>query len=361
MKKVVSIVLCIAMVFSFAACGGEGGGKDTEANNGGPNTEQTDKNAGTADGDGYVIALCNSSLGNTWRVQMEAEWELEAQSLKEQGIVSDYYITNADGDITQQITDMQDLITKGVDLICISAASPTSLAPVVEEAMDAGIVVCAFDNMVDTDNVSLKYYIDNVEYGEICAQYICDKLDGKGKVIALLGQLGTAAGDERKQGMENVLANYPDVEVIAEEWCDYDYATAKSAVESLLSANPEIDGVISMGGAMTQATIDAFIAADRELVPMSGEGQNGFLKIWKQYQDQGFDSCGPISPTNQGSESLRIGIRILQGESVEQDQKIEMPQVTADTLDDFLREDLSDNYWPPCELPEEKLQELYGE
>ena len=346
-KKVVSAVLSVALIFSLSACGSSGDSKDSD--------KKSSKK------DGYVVALCNSSLANTWRVQMQEEWEQEAKKLKEEGTVSDYIITNADGDITQQISDMEDLITKKVDLICISAASPTALAPVVEEAMDEGITVCVFDNDVDTDNCSMKLTLNNVEFAEACAEYVCETLGGKGKVIVLQGTSGTAVGDDRETGLQNVLKKYPDIEVIAEEWCDFDYAKAKSSMESLLSANSDIDGVISLGGAMTLAAIDAYEAAGRPLVPMSGEGQNGFLKVWANKMSEGFETVAPVSPTCTGSESLRQGIKILNGEKVEFEQYIDMPIVTKDNLSEYLREDLSDNYWPPCELPEEQLQKLYGE
>jgi len=61
-------------------------------------------------------------------------------------------------------------------------------------------------------------------------------------------------------------------------------------VESMLSAYPEIDGVLSLGGAMTRGAIDAFEEAGRELVPMCGEANNGYLKVWHDRVDQGFQA-----------------------------------------------------------------------
>ena len=70
------------------------------------------------------------------------------------------------------------------------------------------------------------------------------------------------------------------IEVLGSANASWDYAQGKAAVESMLSAYPEIDGVWSQGGAMTQGAIDAFIAAGRDLVPMTSEGNNGALKAW---------------------------------------------------------------------------------
>ena len=87
---------------------------------------------------------------------------------------------------------MQDLITKKVDAIVITAASPTALAPVVEEATEAGIKVVSFDNVVDTDEQVATVGIDETEFGRIGAEWLAEKLDGKGKIIVLNGIAGAA-------------------------------------------------------------------------------------------------------------------------------------------------------------------------
>ena len=61
-------------------------------------------------------------------------------------------------------------------------------------------------------------------------------------------------------------------------------------METLLATYPQIDGLISQGGAMTQAAIDAFNEAGRELCPMTGEAGNGFLKAWIDNSESGFES-----------------------------------------------------------------------
>lgn len=71
---------------------------------------------------------------------MEQEFGGEAEKRRQRS-GAEYYITNSNEDINKQISDMQDLITKKVDAIVITAASPTALAPVVEEAAEAGIKV----------------------------------------------------------------------------------------------------------------------------------------------------------------------------------------------------------------------------
>ena len=179
---------------------------------------------------------------------MQEEFIAECDKLVEEGVLSEYFVTNSNGDITKQISDMRDMITKDVDAILLAAASSTALIPVVDEAMDAGIKVISFNSGVDTDNVTASVLLDNFAFGATSAQYIADSIDGSGKIIILNGIAGDQTCELRTNGVYSVLDQYPDIEILAETYCDYDYAQGKSAVESLLSAHPEIDAVLSLGG-----------------------------------------------------------------------------------------------------------------
>lgn len=156
-----------------------------------------------------------------------------------------------------------------------------------------------------------------------------------------------------------MLAINPSIEIIATLNCDWDYATAKAAMESALTAYPQIDGVLSQGGAMTQAAMEAFQAAGRDMVPMTGEANNGFLRCWIDVLDEGFSSVAPSSPTYQSATALDTAISALQGKPFEKDDIIIVDPITDDTVKDFYRSDLSDSYWCYSNLTESKLQELF--
>ncbi len=309
--------------------------------------------------EGYVVALCNYSIGNSWRAQMEQEFIAEAERLKADGVVSDYFITNSNDDINKQISDMQDLITKGVDAICITAASPSALAPVVEEATEAGIKVVSFDNDVDTDEKVAYIGINEEEFGRIGAEWLAKELNGKGKIIVLNGIAGTSTDAARWGGAEKVFKEYPEIEILGSANAGWDYAEGKAAVESMLSAYPEIDGVWSQGGAMTQGAIDAFIAAGRKLVPMTSEGNNGAIRSWIENKDAGLTCLAPSNPTYTSAEALRVAIKALNGEEVEPRVVMPLEVVDASNVEDYYRADMPDSFWVLTELDDAALQSLY--
>ena len=374
MRKMFTVGLAAVMAMGLCACGSQKAAETTAAPAAAETTaapsqdekkeeaeETTEAQASseTAGGEGYVVALCNYSIGNSWRAQMEQEFVAEAEKLKAEGVVSEYYITNSNEDINKQISDMQDLITKKVDAIVITAASPTALAPVVEEAAEAGIKVVSFDNVVETDEQVATVGIDEKEFGRIGAEWLVDKLDGKGRIVVLNGIAGTATDSLRWGGAEEVFKQYPDIEILGSANASWDYAQGKAAMESMLSAYPEIDGVWSQGGAMTQGAIDAFIAAGRDLVPMTSEGNNGAIRAWIENKDKGLSCIAPSNPTYTSAEALRVVIKALIGEDIPGNVVMDIETVTEENVDQYYRSDMPDSFWVLTELDDATLQKLY--
>jgi len=342
------ITLCIAALVAFSLIAGLAGcaGSDGDSRN-------------TVSGDGYVIGFSNFGVGNSWRVQMEAEFKARADHLVANGVIKEYYMTDSNGDIDRQIADIQDFITKRCDAIIITAASPDALSPVCEEAVEAGIVVISFDNYVTTNNITAKVGIDEVEFGRRGAQWLSDRLGGTGNIVVLNGIEGTGVNAMRSEGAMSVFAEHPDIIILDDVHAGWDYDQAKIAVEGFLSAYPQIDGVWSQGGAMTLAALDAFIEAGRPLVPMSGEANNGLLKAWKEHLENGFDSIAPCSPTSMSADALDTAIRSLDGKIVHLNTVISLPVITSDTLDDYVRMDLPDSFWNYTILTFDQIDALY--
>ncbi len=374
MRKMFTVGLAAVMAMGLCACGSQKAAETTaapaaaettaapsqdEKKEDAEETTEAQASSETAGGEGYVVALCNYSIGNSWRAQMEQEFVAEAEKLKAEGVVSEYYITNSNEDINKQISDMQDLITKKVDAIVITAASPTALAPVVEEAAEAGIKVVSFDNVVETDEQVATVGIDEKEFGRIGAEWLVDKLDGKGKIVVLNGIAGTATDSLRWGGAEEVFKQYPDIEILGSANASWDYAQGKAAMESMLSAYPEIDGVWSQGGAMTQGAIDAFIAAGRDLVPMTSEGNNGAIRAWIENKDKGLSCIAPSNPTYTSAEALRVVIKALNGEDIPGNVVMDIETVTEEIVDQYYRSDMPDSFWVLTELDDATLQKLY--
>lgn len=357
MKKSMGLIISAVMVASMA-----GSAMTVSASEAGFTgvLEQLDM-SGVAEGD-LKIGFSNYSVGNSWRQQLEAEFSYEAERMKEAGIISDYTMLNADNDQAKQISDINDLITMGCNAIIVTAITEDGLNDVLEEAEAEGVVVVNCDNGVSTENITSKIKVSDYDFGFMSGEWLGNQLEAGAKVIQLDGTAGTSTNTNRSQGgIDGLASTCPDAEIIATVNCAWDYATAKAAVEDLLNTYAEIDGVLSQGGAMTQAAIDAFNGAGRELVPMTGEGSNGFLRCWAENKDAGFDSLAFICPTSQAAAALDVAVAKLNGIEVESEYLMSVPPVTGENLADYYIADLNDNYWVGSILPAETLAEMFAE
>lgn len=356
--KISALVLAFTIVAGLALAGCQSS-QDKPSGAPGPASSQDAQQPGKTGG--FKIGVSNFSLGNTYRVQNIESISYRAEQLKQEGVIESITITNSDGDANKQIADVQDLITAGCDALIITAASPTNLNTVIEEAVEKGIVVVTFNSQPSTDAVTCRIMESEVDFGKVGGEWLIDKLDGKGKIIVLNGIAGDNVNDLRYQEPKRLFEENPDITILGEVFATWDYAQAKVAVENLLAANPEIDGVYSQGGAMTLAAVDAFVAAGRPLVPMTGESNNGLLKAWKKYMGQdNFDLICPIVNDQTGTMALEYAIKALQGEDIPKEVPVPLDVITADNMGDYIKEDLPDSYWVGSKLPDEKILELFS-
>ncbi len=310
--------------------------------------------AAASEKDEFVLGFSNISVVNTWRVQMVEELKHEASLHPE---ITEVIVADAGGDVNRQVADIESLITRGVDALLVAPGSEVALNNALEKAHEAGIPVIIFSSNATPDNYTVKLLADDAQFGRDGAKYLAEALGGKGNVIAIRGISGNSIDNDRWRGVEEVFADYPDIKVIDQGFADWAYDKGKQVCESLLIAHPNVQGIWSSGGAMTQACAEVAEENGLPLIPMTGEANNGFLRIWKE---KDLESVAPISPTWFGQQGVVAALRVLKGEPIAQDNLVDPAPITKDQIDEFYRPELNDSYWVGSTLPDEKLQEIYG-
>lgn len=363
-KKCLSLIaLLMAGVMMLTACGGDQTASgETASQAGGTEVEEGMVDTSQFKKDGpYTIGFSNISVVNTFRMQMVRELEYAAEQA---GVT--LYVTDAGGDTSKQVSDIQDLMARGIDALLVAPGSTTVTNNVTRKAIDQGIPVIVFNSEVDDENAFTSYVgTDAVEFGYVMGKWLINELDGEGNIIVLDGTAGQGVGEMRREGLQKALDEMPDggegINILATYYADWAYDKGKQATEQALAAYPDIDGVWSQGGAMTQGAIEAFQAAGRPLVPMTGEDNNGFLKAWKNAQDEGLTAIAASDVCWSGTVALETALKALAGEPVEKYNYIAVPTITDADIDEYVREDYSDSYWCNTKLPAEVADEYYLE
>lgn len=337
------------------------GGCGSASNNHSSNTGSTNGSSSntSAKKGPYTIGYDIYFAGNGWSVQLADEFKAEVKKHPNEIKQVDY--TESNGDINTQISNIKSLIAKHVDAIIITPNSPTALIPVVKEAENKGIDVILLGATLNSPDYTSLVTVDDTDFGKVGAQWLVKQLNGKGNIIALNGLAGISVSDDRWKGAESVFKQYPGIHVIASANADWDYAKGKTAVTNMLAAHPEkIDGVWSQGGAMTMGAIEAFQAAHRPLVPMTGEDNNGFLKMWQTLEPQGFKAVGVSKPTWLSAEALDTTLNILEGKPYKKDNVLQPPVITNTDLSKYVKLNLSDSLYDNTRLTDSELQQLFS-
>jgi len=281
----------------------------------------------------YTLGWANIYSIPTWMKQTEGTITDEVEKLKEAGLVDELVITDAQGDANVQIQQIQSMIDADVDAILLIAGSSTAPARVLADACEKGIAIINFDSLVDTDQVTAKVNTDSNAWGDTAARWLIDKLGGKGKILILNGPAGVSVSDDRRAGADAALAENPGIEILAETNTAYNVAPAQEAVTSLLFAHPQIDGILSLGGALSAGAILAMDKQGREMVPMTGENARQFLELWKE---KGLSSWATMQPNWLGAFAAYTAVKALQGEDVPSFIKVPLPIIDDSNIDDYL-------------------------
>ncbi len=305
----------------------------------------------------WTVGRAGSGDVNAWMTTFTNHFHYGIEE-KYGDLFENYYETGANFDPAKQISDVEDLLARDIDLLFIDPISSAALTASVERAMEAGVPVVLVSTKVQSDDYVSWVTTDNVKVGNLFAEYMAEKLDGKGKVIVFLGAAGSSYAEENEQGIREVFANYPDIEIVGLCNCNWSPTEAKAAAEAYIQANPDgIDGIIS-GGLMGLGAVDAFLDAGLEVPPVAADDWNGWLA---KAAENDLDFFAVEGGPAMSLLAVDLATQVLKGEPVPKYVEYPVGTFTQDELDEHYRPDLNDQYWSLNLLPEDWITRLYAE
>lgn len=300
----------------------------------------------------WRIGVSFGGVGNTWIVQMIQEMKYAAAQNKN---IGEFIFVEANWQAAKQVADVEDLLTKKVDAIIIGPISAAIGAPLAEKAAKTGIPVVVFGAFGKAMPSSVEVGAGGEVFGQQGGDFLKKELKGKGKIWAFRGIAGVDEETLRYNGFRKAIAG-TDLKVTQEVFGDWNYAKGKQLCENLVLSGNEVDGIWFSGAEMTRACLDVFKEAGKPLVPMTGEGNNGFLRAWKT---TGVKSIAPLFTPGLGVATVNATVALLQGKPMYRAYFSSPPPVTQADRDKYFRADLSDAYWVPSTLPESVLKETF--
>ncbi|RCW47992.1 ribose-binding protein [Paenibacillus prosopidis] len=311
-KRSFGFSLLLAAFVMLSACS-----TGTETNNG------TAENVGdnqAADGK-VTIGLSISTQNNPFFVTLKEGAEKAAAEAGAELIVVD-----AQDDTAKQISGIEDLIQKKVDVILINPTDGDAVVTAVEAANDANIPVITVDRAANGGTVVSHIASDNVKGGQMAGDYILEALGGKGNIVELQGTAGTSAARDRGEGFHKAVDGKDGVKVVASQPADFDRAKGLSVMENILQSNGDIQAVFAHNDEMALGALQAIEAA----------GKTDIIVV-------GFDAtadavtavnAGTLAatvaqkPEAIGQKAIETAVKVAGGETVETAIPVELELVT---------------------------------
>ena len=178
MKKTLALILAACMSLSLVACGGGGGGD----NKGSASSAGGSQPAGGSQGSSASEPAGNGetkTVGIAMPTQSLERWNRDGAYLDEQFKAAGYntIVTYSDNKNDQQVNDIQNMLSQGVDLLIIAAIDGNGLNTVMNDAGAAGVPVIAYDRLIMNDNSSYYVSFDNYTVGKLQGEFVRDALD----------------------------------------------------------------------------------------------------------------------------------------------------------------------------------------
>ncbi len=207
--------------------------------------------------------------------------------------------------VVEQNQILERAIATQPDGIAIDLLDAAANKPILQEAMDRGIQVVAFDSVPPEGMVFTSIGNDFCEQAKIAAERLVEILGGKGQVAIMQGVPTAPNHKIRAECHREVFAKYPDIEVVAEGIDNDDIETAQKQAAAIMQANPDLDGWVASDAAgpigIGQAIKEAGLVGKVKLV-----GLDNLPDMLELIEEGVADSSSSTRPHIQGFYSVMM-------------------------------------------------------
>lgn len=281
--------------------------------------EQSAGNTGDASGK-VTIGLAVSTLNNPFFVSLKEGAEKAAEAAGAELIVVD-----AQDDTAKQISGVEDLIQKKVNVIMINPTDSAAIVTAVEAANKANIPVITVDRAAEGGQVVSHIASDNVKGGKMAGDFILEKLGGKGNIVELQGIAGTSAARDRGKGFHEAVDNKEGVKVVASQPADFDRAKGLSVMENILQANKDVQAIFAHNDEMALGALQAVEAAGSNILVVGFDATDDAVKA---VNDGKMGATVAQKPAAIGETALQTAVKVAKGEKVESNIPVDLELVT---------------------------------
>jgi len=239
----------------------------------------------------------------------------DAAKAEAQAQGNEFFYADANGDVTKQNNDVQDLITRGINVLVINPVDPMGVTPSLTAAEAAGIKVVTVDRPVESGAAAFVGR-DNKAMGQLVGKAAVETLGPSGgKIIQIQGDAGGAVARDRGEGFKTAVSAQPNIAVVDGPYADYTRSKAVTAMQDLLQAHPDLKAVYAQNDDMALGALQVLTENHRKDVKVFGV--DGLMEAVRAIAagDQ-YIATALNDPNAEGQLAVQTAVKAARGESV---------------------------------------------
>lgn len=280
-----------------------------------------------------TIGLSMNTLNNPFFVTV-----VEGARAKSKEMNIHLVVADAQNDPGKEITNIENLILQNVDVLILDPSDSDAIVPSVEAANDAGIPVVTIDRKSNGGQVITHIGFDAIKSGRIAGQFLVDTLGGSGKIVELVGIMGTSVAQDRSKGFNEIMKKNPQMKIVARQTANFDRGQAMSVMEDILQAQPKIDGIYAANDEMAMGALAAIEAAGRldEIVLIGCDAIDPAMEAIRTGK---MEATIAEPPFFLGKAAIETAVGVYNGQSYEKEVVLENKLVTPKNIDQIKTRD----------------------
>ena len=275
---------------------------------------------------GLAVANLQADFFNEIKQSVEAEGK--AKNV-------DVITVDAKGDAATQVSQIQDLITRGITALIYIPAGATAAGVPVRAAKAAHIPVIAVDRNAPDAPGDTFIASNSVAGAKELGDYVAKAMSGKGRIGALQGQLGTTPEIDRTKGFQEALDANPGLTIVAKQTAEWDQAKGFAVAQDMLQRDPTINVFFGHADAMALGASQAVKGAnlDHKVLIVGFDGDVAGLKAVKAGS---VDATMTQQTQFMGRLALDSALKLVAHQSVPKEQLQKAVLTTKDNVDQFI-------------------------
>jgi ribose transport system substrate-binding protein len=337
-KKIIALLIAtIMLVVAFAGCQSSPAEEKPASQ-----TKETNKNPEADQKKVYKIGL---SLPSYEFTLFSAMAELFESECKKNGVEGQVF--NAESNQEKQNGDIEDMITMGFDAVIVCPITVEGAAPAMKYLNENNIPLFTVDRQVTKElgvEVVSHISVDQVEIGRMAGRAFLQGLEEKFPdaeewiVLELEGTAGASSAIDRSNGINEILSTEPRVKKLQNLNANYDTNTAVSVTEDVLTAHPELMGIVAANDMMIEGSLQALKNFNKvgDVLLVGADGQRSTAEKVRD----GIIYATPTTTPLMATYALETAIKHLDGENVNAIVNAPSQLVTKENAQEYVDSDL---------------------